>query len=30
VGGLLYNGNTARRNHANNVYTAVNQAGHIS
>jgi hypothetical protein len=30
VGGLLYNGNTARRNHANNVYSAVNQAGDIS
>jgi hypothetical protein len=27
VNGLLYNGNATRRNHANNVYSAVNQAG---
>jgi hypothetical protein len=30
VNGLLYNGNATRRNHANNVYSAVNQAGNIS
>ena len=29
VNGLLYNGNTARRNEANSVYSAVNQAGGI-
>jgi hypothetical protein len=30
VNGLLYNGNTARRNQANAVYSALNQAGDIS
>jgi hypothetical protein len=30
VNGVLYNGNTTKRNHANNVYSAVNQAGDIS
>ena len=30
VGGLLYNGNAARRNEANAVYSAINQAGDIS
>jgi hypothetical protein len=30
VMGLLYNGNTARRNEANAVYSALNQAGGIS
>ena len=30
VNGLLYNGNTARRNEANAVYSALNQAGGIS
>jgi hypothetical protein len=30
VTGLLYNGNTARRNEANAVYSALNQAGDIS
>lgn len=29
VNGVLYNGNTARRNAANNVYSAVNQSGNI-
>jgi hypothetical protein len=29
VNGVLYNGNTARRNEANNVYSAVNNAGGI-
>lgn len=29
VGGLLYNGNSSRRTHANNVYSAVNQTGDI-
>ena len=28
--GLLYNVNTAKRNMANSVYTALNQAGSIS
>jgi hypothetical protein len=28
--GVLYNGNTAKRNEANNVYSALNQAGSIS
>jgi hypothetical protein len=27
VNGVLYNGNATRRSHANDVYTAVNQAG---
>ena len=27
VNGVLYNGNTTKRNHANDVYSAVNQAG---
>ena len=30
VGGRLYNGNAARRNEANAVYSALNQAGGIS
>ena len=30
VGGLVYNGNTARRNEANAVYSALNDAGNIS
>jgi hypothetical protein len=30
VNGLLYNGNTTRRNEANAVYSALNQAGNIS
>src|SRR5258707_2041748 len=30
VGGLLYNGNSTRRSHANNIYSFVNQAGDIS
>jgi hypothetical protein len=30
VNGILYNGNTTRRNEANNVYSAVNQAGNIN
>jgi hypothetical protein len=30
VGGWLYNGATARRNHANSVYSALNQAGNIA
>jgi streptogramin lyase len=30
VNGVLYNGNTPLRNHANNVYSALNQAGDIS
>jgi hypothetical protein len=30
IDGLLYNGNTARRNGANAVYSAINQAGGIS
>jgi hypothetical protein len=30
VNGLLYNGNATKRNEANNVYSAVNQAGNIS
>jgi hypothetical protein len=29
VNGLLYNGNTTRRNEANNVFSAVNQAGSL-
>jgi hypothetical protein len=29
VNGVLYNGDTTRRNEANNVYSAVNQAGNI-
>ena len=29
VNGVLYNGNTARRNMANNVFSAINQAGGI-
>jgi hypothetical protein len=29
VNGLLYNGNAAKRNHANTIYSAVNQAGDI-
>jgi hypothetical protein len=29
VNGLLYNGNTAKRNEANAVYSALNQAGSI-
>jgi hypothetical protein len=29
VNGVLYSGNTNKRNHANNVYSAVNQAGDI-
>jgi hypothetical protein len=30
IDGLLYNGNTAKRNEANAVYSALNQAGSIS
>lgn len=30
VGGLLYSGNATRRSHANNVYSALNQAGGIA
>ena len=30
VNGVLYNGNATKRNEANNVYSAVNQAGDIS
>jgi hypothetical protein len=30
VNGVLYNGNTLKRNHANSVYSAINQAGNIS
>ena len=30
INGLLYNGNAARRNEANAVYSALNQAGSIS
>ena len=30
VNGLLYNGNTAKRDEANGVYSALNQAGGIS
>ena len=30
INGLLYNGNAARRNEANGVYSALNQAGSIS
>ena len=30
VNGVLYNGNAPKRNEANNVYSAVNQAGNIS
>jgi hypothetical protein len=30
VNGLLYNGNATRREHANNVYSFVNQTGDIS
>jgi hypothetical protein len=30
INGLLYNGNTARRNEANSVYSALNEAGTIS
>jgi len=30
VNGVLYNGNATKRNEANIVYSAVNQAGHIS
>src|SRR5262249_51059345 len=30
VNGVLYNGNTAKRNKANDVYSAVNQAGNIT
>jgi hypothetical protein len=30
VGGLLYNGNAARRNMANSVYNTLNDAGSIS
>ena len=30
VTGLLYNGNAARRNEANAVYSALNQAGSVS
>jgi hypothetical protein len=29
VNGVLYNGNTAKRTKANNVFGAINQAGHI-
>jgi hypothetical protein len=29
VNGVLYNGNTAKRNMANNVFSAINQAGGI-
>ena len=29
VNGVLYNGNTAKRNKANNVFSAINQAGGI-
>jgi hypothetical protein len=29
VNGVLYNGSTTKRNHANNVYSAINQAGDI-
>jgi hypothetical protein len=30
VNGLLYNGNATRRSHANDVFSAINQAGNIS
>jgi hypothetical protein len=30
VNGLLYNGNATRRNEANAVYSALNQAGSVS
>jgi hypothetical protein len=30
VNAVLYNGNTTRRNHANYVYSTVNQEGNIS
>jgi hypothetical protein len=30
VNGLLYNGNTTKRNEANTVYSALNEAGSIS
>jgi hypothetical protein len=30
VNGVLYNGNTLKRNHANTVYSALNQAGSIA
>jgi hypothetical protein len=30
VNGVLYNGNTTKRIHANNVYSAVNQAGGLN
>ena len=30
INGLLYNGNAARRNEANAVYSALNQAGSVS
>jgi hypothetical protein len=30
INGLLYNGNATKRNEANNVYSAINQAGNIS
>jgi hypothetical protein len=30
VNGVLYNGNATKRNHANNVYSAVNQAGGLN
>src|SRR5205814_1024815 len=30
VNGVLYNGNATKRNHANTIYSAVNQAGDIS
>ena len=30
INGLLYNGNAAKRNEANAVYSAINQAGDIS
>jgi hypothetical protein len=30
VNGVLYNGNATKRNHANNVYSAVNQAGDLN
>jgi hypothetical protein len=30
VGGWLYNGDAAKRNHANSVYSALNQAGDIA
>ena len=29
VNGVLYNGNTTKRNKANNVFSAINQAGGI-